>query len=166
MALNSIALSVVFLCLVLGFIVAPASSQARPSFSFKLPSGSLVTCWFYGVSFSAPQGQQVTVQWSENPGNVGPVSLDFYIVPLASIHKIWFCDEGPAYLYWNDGAEGIVNWSVPSEGSYAVLIVNYSYQSVSGSISLTAANSTLSTSTLGAEIVRRSICSSPGCPGI
>jgi CubicO group peptidase (beta-lactamase class C family) len=143
----------------------PASAQTPSALSFTLPGGSLVSCWFYGVSFSATEGQKLTLQWSENPSASGPVSLDFYIVPLASIQRVWLCEEGPVSLYWNDGAYGTANWAAPSTGGYVVLLVNYSYHSVSATISVTGVNATISTTPIGPNPVRRETCLSPGCIG-
>jgi hypothetical protein len=157
--------------LILAFLAAattapvPAFAQTPSSFSFSFPGSSLVTCWFYGLGFDATQGQQVTVKWSENPLPGGPISLDFYIVPLASLHQIWLCEDGPVYLYWNDGAFGTVNWSAPSASGYAVLLVNYSYYPVSGRISVTGINFTLSASPIGPSTVRRHYCVGANCEG-
>jgi hypothetical protein len=166
MRLKSTAFGFVLVFVALGTITSlPASAQTPSAFSFTLQGSSLALCWFYGVSFSATQGQQLTVQWSENTTGVGPVSLDFYIVRLASTNQRWFCDSGPGYLYWNDGAFGTANWAAPSTGGYAVLLVNYSYHSVSGIISVTAANVTLSATPIGPGTVRRLMCLSPSCIG-
>jgi hypothetical protein len=166
MRLKSTAFGFVLVLIAMGaFILLPASAQAPSAFSFTLPGGSLVSCWYYGVSFTATEGQRLTLQWSENPSGIGPVSLDFYIVPLASIQRIWLCEEGPVSLYWNDGAYGTANWAAPSTGGYAVLLINYSYHTVPGMISVTATNATLSATPIGPSTVRRETCLSPSCIG-
>ena len=153
----------VLMLLIVITIAPPASAQTPSAFSFALEGSSPTTCWFYGVTFNATQGQQLTVQWSENPDQVGPVSLNFYIAPLASIRQLWLCDEGPVYLYWNDGAYGTANWAPPSTGGYVALLVNYSYHSVSGMISVTASNATIPTSPIGPAPVRRKLCPAANC---
>jgi len=164
--LKSTAFGFALVLVALGIIAPlPASAQTPAAFSFTLQGSSLALCWFYGVSFSATRGQQLKFLWGENSTGLGPVSLDFYIIRLTSINQRWFCDSGPAFLYWNDGAFGMANWVVPSTGGYAVLLVNYSYHSVSGIISVTAANVTLSATPVGPGTVRRLMCLSPSCVG-
>jgi len=164
--LKSTAFGFVLVFVVLGALTAlPASAQASSAFSFTLQGSSAVACWYYGISFSATQGQQVTVQWSENQSGVGPVSMDFYIAPLASIHQVWSCDDEPVNLYWNDGAFGNANWSPPSTGAYAALVVNYSQYQVSGAISITTPNGTLSPTAIGPSTARREVCVAPSCLG-
>jgi hypothetical protein len=166
MRLKSTVFGFVLLFLALGATNSlPASAQTPSTFSFTLQGSSISTCWYYGVSFRATQGQLLTLKWSENPSGVGSVSLDFYVVPLVSIQRIWLCDEGPVSLYWNDGAYGTANWAAPSTGGYAILLVNYSYHSVSGMISITAVNTTLSVTPMGSGAVRRQICIGPSCIG-
>lgn len=144
----------------------PASAQSSSAFPFTLQGSYLVGCWFYGVRFNAAEGQQVTVQWNQNPTDVGPVSVNFYIAPLAAVQQIWLCDDGPVYLYWNDGALGTANWAVPSTGAYAALIVNYSQYPVSGTISITNVNGTLTVAPIGPSVARRRllICIMPTPP--
>lgn len=143
----------------------PVSAQTPSAFQFTLPSGSLTACWYYGVSFGVTQGQQVTVNWSENTSESGPVSLDFYIVPEMSLGQLWLCQQGPVNVYYDDGAIGTASWTAPITGGYAVLLVNYSYYSVSGVISITPTNATLSASPVGPSSVRREACISAGCVG-
>jgi len=161
-----VTLALFFVFLTLG--TAPglrAYAQMTSTFPFTLPSSSLVDCWYFGASFYATQGQNFIVQWRENPSDIGLVSLDFYIVPQRSVHQPWLCDDGPVYLYWNEGAYVTANWVAPSAGAYAVLLVNYSYKSVSGVISVTAPNATLSANPIGPSMVRRIICIGPSCTG-
>jgi hypothetical protein len=141
-----------------------AYGQPTSAFPFNLPSSSVVDCWFSGVTFQATQGQAVTVQWSENLSSVGPISMDFYIVPASSFRSHWFCDEGPAYVYSNDGAYGIANWVAPWTDGYAAILVNYGYYTISGTISVTTPNGTVSVNPLGLSTVRRA-CFTPSCPG-
>ena len=142
-----------------------ASAQAESSFSFSLPGSSLAACWFYGVSFTAAEGQQITAQWNENFTDAGPVSVDFYIAPLTAVRQIWLCEDGPVYSYWNDGAYGTARWIAPSTGAYAVVVVNYSWYPVSGTISIMPTNGTLSATSMGPSTVRRIriICSIQTC---
>ena len=164
--IKSAAISISFLIVVLAAATAyPASAQALSSFPFTLQGSSITACWYYGVSLAVTAGQHLTVQWSENPEIVGPTSLNFYIAPLASIQRVWLCDTGPVFTYWNDGAYGTTNWTAPSTGEYVAILVNYSYYSVSGTISLNIANSTLSASPIGPAAVRRQICVAPSCAG-
>jgi len=135
----------------------PLSGQSSPAFPFTLQGSSLASCWYYGVGFSAAGGEQITAQWSEAPSPVGPVSVNFYIAKLTAVHQTWLCDQGPVNLYWNDGAYGTANWAVPSTGGYAVLVVNYSQYLVSGTISVTIVNATISATPIGPSPVRRAL---------
>jgi len=145
----------------------PASAQMPSAFPYTLPGSLLVECWYFGVGFSAIEGQQVIVQWSQNLAGVAPVSVDFYIAPLAAVQRIWLCDYGPVYLYWNDGALGTASWVMPSTGEYAAIIMNYSQYPISGTISATRVNGTLSVTPIGPSTVRRRlpICFFPYCVG-
>lgn len=166
MGLKSIAFGFVLVFVVLGaFAALPASAQASSAFSFTLQGSSAAACWYYGVSFGATEGQQVTVQWSENQSGIGPVSMDFYIAPLTSIQQVWSCDGGPVNLYWNDGAYGTANLSAPSTAAYAALVVNYSQYPVSGTFSITTPNGTLSPTAIGPSTARREVCVAPSCLG-
>jgi len=133
----------------------PSWAQPPSAFSFTLQGSSMSACWIYRISFSATQGQQFTVRWDQNQTGVGPVSLNLYIARSAEVDKIWLCDDGPVSLYWRDGAYGTVNWAAPSTGGYAIVLVNYSYNSISGAISLTTINATLSATAMGPTTVRR-----------
>jgi len=150
-------LSIVLLSLTVAAALPFAYGQTTSTFPFNLPSSSLVNCWFFGVTFQAAQGQAITFQWSENLSSTGPISMDFYIVPVSSFRLQWFCDQGPVYVYWNDGAYGIANWAAPSTDGYAAILVNYGYYAVSGTISVTTPNATVSLTPLGLTTVRRTI---------
>jgi len=147
-------LGIVLLSLTVCAALPFAYGQAASVFPFNLPSSSLVSCWFFGVTFQATQGQAITVQWSENLSSTGPISMDFYIVPASSFRSHWFCEEGPAYLYWNDGAYGIANWVAPATYGYAAILLNYGSYAVSGTLSITTPNATISASPLGPSTVR------------
>lgn len=136
-----------------------ASGQASSAFSFSLQGSSLTQCWFYAVGFNASEGEQIVVQWNET--NFPPVSMNFYIVPQTSLYSVWNCFEGPVTLYFDDGAIGTATWAAPSAGSYAVLLVNYSYSSVSGIVSIAAVNATVSATPIGYGSVRPYQCKSP-----
>jgi len=159
----SLALSLMLLFIAISF--APAYAQTPGGYSFNLPPSSLTGCWFFGVSFNVAQGQPVTVQWSENTSYTIPVSLDFYIVPATAVQQLWLCEDGPAYLYSTDGALGTANWAAPWAGRYTALVVNYGYDPVSGMISVTTPNATLSVNPIGPYPVRREVCISANCIG-
>ena len=162
MRAKALTLGILLLSLTVGAAFPFAYGETSPAFSFNLPPSSLVDCWFSGVTFQATQGQAITVQWSENLSSAGPISMDFYIVPASSFRQHWFCDEGPAYVYWNDGAYGIANWVAPWTGGYAAILVNYGSYSVSGTMSVTTPNATVSANPLGLSTVRRT-CYSNAC---
>jgi len=144
----------------LGVVTAPsAPDQAFSLFSFSLQGSSLTQCWFYAVGFTAAEGGRFVVVWNET--NFPPISMNFYIVPQSSLRSIWNCYDGPLTLYFNDGATGSATWTAPSAGSYAVLLVNYSYTSVSGAVSIAAVNATVSATAIGYGAVRPYHCRSP-----
>ena len=160
MKTKPLTLGIVLLSLTVGAALPFAYGQTPSTFPFNLPAGSLANCWFFGVTFQASQGQAITFQWSQNLSSAGPISMNFYIVPASSFRLHWFCDQGPAYVYWNDGAYGIANWTAPWTDSYAAILVNYGYYAVSGTISVT----TVSATPLGLSTVKRA-CYSPACSG-
>ena len=155
MGFKSTAFGLALVLLTLGSVgLAPATAQASSVFPFSLQESSSVLCWFSGVVFDGVQGQQFTLQWNQTLTARGPVSVDFYIAPLPAIQQVWFCDNGPMYLYFNDGAYGAANWFAPLTGAYAVLVLNFMAYPVSGSISITTANATLSATPIGPSAVR------------
>jgi hypothetical protein len=148
----------------LGVVTTPsASAQASSAFSFSLQGSSLTQCWYYAVGFTATEGEQFVVLWNET--NFPPISMNFYIVPQTSLHSIWYCTDGPVALYFNDGAVASASWAAPPAGSYAVILVNYSYSSVSGTLSIAAVNATVSATSIGYGTVRPYQCLGPGCIG-
>jgi hypothetical protein len=166
MEFKSAALGLALVSLALG-VGMPVSvyAQVPSAYSFTLQGSSLVTCWYFGVEFSASPGEPVVVQWNENITGYGPIAFAVYIISLKSAPPVWFCDEGPVYVYWNQGAYGTANWSAPSAGGYAVLLVNTSLYAISGTISITSPNATLSPSPIGPATVRRVVCMGPNCEG-
>lgn len=145
-----------------GFASTPGSAQTNPAYSFSLKGVSMVSCWYWGVMFSVAPGQRFNIKWSETAAT--PTSLDLYIAPVSSIHEIWFCDTGPVGPYSNSGAFGSANWTAPSEGEYVVVLVNNFYGSVSGTLSITAANSTFTASSIGYATARQEpICLGNDC---
>ena len=155
MGLKSTAFGLALVFLTLGWVgLLPAMTRTQSAFPFTLQGSSPVVCWFSGVVFDGTQGQQFTLQWNETLSARGPVSVDFYIAPLAAIQRMWFCDNGPVYLYFNDGAYGTANWSAPSTGAYAALILNFSPYPVSGTTSIITVNATLSATPIGPGTVR------------
>jgi len=157
-------LGVILLCLAVALAIPYAYGQTQAVYEFNLPSGSVVDCWFFGVTFQATQGQAITVRWSENLSSTGPISMDFYIVPASAFRSHWFCDQGPAYVYANDGAYGVGNWVTSATDGYAAILVNYGYYAVSGTLSITTPNATISANPLGPSVVRRG-CYSQACLG-
>jgi len=153
--LKSTAFGLALVFLTLGWVgLLPAMARTQSAFPFTLQGSSPVVCWFSGVVFDGTQGQQFSLQWNETPSVRGPVSVDFYIAPLPAIQQVWYCDNGPVYLYFNDGAYGAANWFAPLTGAYAVLVLNFMAYPVSGSISVTTANATLSATPIGPSAVR------------
>jgi len=141
-------------------VIQPTFAQASSAFPFTLPASSLALCWYFGAAFSATGGQQFVVQWNQTLTGSVPVSVNFYITQLDMIHNPWLCDNGPTDLYWNDGAYGTVNWSAPSAGPYAAIVVNYSGYQISGMLSVATINATISASPIGplTTIRRLPIC--------
>jgi len=111
------------------------------SLTFNLPGASIPACWYWAVGFQASQGEEVGVQWNETgfPSS-SPTSLDVYIAPLAALHQIWYCTQGPLYLYYDSGAFGSLHWEAPSAGAYAVYVVNYHWDPIRGSLTVNAQN--------------------------
>lgn len=158
MGLKSAVFGFMLMFLTLGSVgLLPVTAQASSAFSFTLQESTPGLCWYFGVGFNATEGQRFTVQWSQNASAVNaPVSVNFYIAPLPGVYQNWLCDVGPVqYLYWNDGAYGTANWSAPSTGPYAALVVNYSQYPISGTISVTTVNATVSVTPIGPNTVRR-----------
>jgi hypothetical protein len=162
MITKSLTIGILLLSLSVGAALPFAYGQSTSGFPFNLPPASLSSCWFFGVTFQATQGQAITVRWSENLTSAGSISMDFYIVPASSFRSHWFCDDGPSSVYWNDGAYGIANWVAPWTGGYAAILVNYGYYSVSGTLSVTTPNATVSANALGLSTVKRG-CYNTAC---
>jgi len=157
---NSLLEYLLILAVVSSIISSPVSGQGYSTYSFSLSRASYVSCWYWGVMFNANQGQSFSVQWSETGGT--PTSLDLYIVAPSAIREIWICDTGPPWLYYNSGAFGSVNWAAPSAGEYIVLLANNNYDPVSGTLSITAVNATMTATSIGYAIARQP----PPCLGI
>ena len=148
---NSTIACLLVLAVVGSFASSPVSGQPYPTYSFSLSGTSYVSCSYWGVMFNATQGEQFVVKVSETGI---PTSLDLYIVNPSSIGVVWFCDTGPVWLYSNSGAFGTSNWVAPSAGEYVVLLVNYNYGSVSGTLSVTAVNATVTATSIGYATAR------------
>jgi len=161
------ALGVILVIITLLTAPFPASAQASSAFPYNLSGSSITSCWYFGIDFGATAGEPVTVQWSQNPTGEGAVSVNFYIAPLPEVQRIWLCDDGPVYMYSNDGAYGVANWTAPATGQYAAIIVNYSQYPLSGMMSLTTPNGTTSATPMGPNMVIRRllICLYPDCIG-
>jgi len=161
MRLRSVAFGLAIILLSLGSIgIQPIGAQTSAGFPFTLAASSAAYCWYFGVAFSATNGQQFTVQWNEALTGAVPVSVNFYISQADAIQHPWLCDNGPVDLYWNDGAYGTAEWLAPSAGTYAAIIVNYSNYPVSGTLSIAAINATVSATPIGpvTTIRRLPIC--------
>jgi hypothetical protein len=102
--------------------------------------------------FNATQGERFMVKVSETGI---PTSIDLYIVNPSSIGQVWFCDTGPVWLYSNSGAFESSTWIAPSAGEYVVLLVNNNYGSVSGTLSITAINATVTATSIGYATARQ-----------
>ena len=144
---NSLLAYLLILTVVVSISPSPVSGQAYQISSFSLSGTSLVSCWYWGVTFNATQGQSFNVKWNETDSI--PNSLDFYIVAPSATREIWFCDTGPVWLYSNSGAFGSANWAAPSAGRYIVLLVNNNYSPVSGTLSIMAVNATVTATSIG-----------------
>jgi hypothetical protein len=150
---KSIIAYVLILAVLVSFASSSVSAQTYPASSFSLGGTSAVACWYWGVMFNATQGQRFTVTWSETGGP--PTSLDLYIVTPSSLSERWFCDTGPVELYYNSGAFGSANWIARSGGEYIVLVVNDNFGSVSGTLSIMAANATVTATSIGYAMARQ-----------
>jgi len=152
---NSLLAYLLILAVVASISSSPVSAQAYQTSSFSLSGTSIVSCWYYGVTFNATLGERFSVKWNENEtGNI-PTALDLYIVAPSAIHEIFFCDNGPVWLYSNSGAYGSANWAAPSAGEYVVLLVNNNYSPVSGTLSIMAVNATVTASSIGYATARQ-----------
>jgi len=152
---NTLPAILLILAVVGSITSSPVSGQEYQSSSFSLSGISLVSCWYWGVTFNATQGQKFSVQWNETGAYNIPNSLDLYIAAPSSIHEIWFCDSGPLWLYSKSGAFGSVNWPAPSAGAYTVLLVNNNHNPVSGTLSITAVNATVTATSIGYATARQ-----------
>ena len=144
---NSLLEYLLILAVVSSIISSPVSGQGYSTYSFSLSRASYVSCWYWGVMFNATQGQQFRVKWNETGGV--PTSLGMYIIAPSGTREVWFCDSGPIALYSNSGAFGSANWAAPSAGEFNVLLVNYNYGSVSGTLSIIALNATVTVTLIG-----------------
>jgi len=148
---NSLIACLLVLAIVGSLASSPVSGQTNPAYSFSLPGTSYVSCSYWGVTFNATQGEQFSVKVSETGI---PTSIDLYIATSPSIGQVWFCDTGPVSLYYNSGAFETSNWVAPSVGEYVVLLVNYNYGSVSGTLSIVAVNATVTATPIGYAMAR------------
>jgi hypothetical protein len=154
------------LAVVGSFASSTVLSQTYLTYSFSLNASSSGSCWYWGLSFDATQGQRFSVTWNETGGT--PTSMDLYIVaPSASSSSIsgdWSCYSGPAAFFYNSGAFGSASWAAPSAGEYAVLLVNTYYNPVSGTLSIMAANATMTVTYVGYGIAgQRPACRGTQC---
>jgi len=157
---NSLLTYLLILAVVSSITSSLVSGQGYSTYSFSLNGASHVSCWYWGVTFNATQGQSFSVQWSETGG--GLTSLDLYIVAPSAISEIWSCDTGPLWLYSNSGAFESAKWAAPSAGEYIVLLANNNYNPVSGTLSITAVNATVTATPIGYATARQP----PPCLGI
>ena len=153
-------LSSLLVVVALGAMMVPAASgRSLSAFSFSLVGSSLTQCWFYLVGFNATEGEKFVIVWNET--NFPPISMNFYIVPQGWLGVPWNCFDGPAALYFNDGAIGSATWTASTGGSYAIILVNYSTSNVSGVVSIAAVNATVFASPIGYGAVLPFRCRSP-----
>ena len=157
---NSLLVYLLILGVVGSFAASPVSGQTYPTYSFWLSGTSYVSCWYFAVIFNATQGQRFIVKWNETGGI--PTSLDLYIVAPSPIRQVWSCDTGPVWLYYNSGAFGSANWAAPYAGDFIVFLANNNYNPVSGTLSITAVNATVTATPLGYARARQP----PPCLGI
>jgi len=157
MEIRPFTLGVLFLSLTIAAALPCAYGQPASTFPYNLPAASMVNCWFFGVTFQANQGQSITFQWAENLSSAGPISMNFYVVPESSFSLHWYCiwggGLGAEYVYWADGASGVTNWLVPWTDVYAAILVNSAHSPISGTLSLTTPNGTVSATPLGPSTV-------------
>jgi len=159
---NSLLAYLLILAAVGSITSSPVSGQAYQTASFSLSGISLVSCWYWGVTFNATLGQRFSVKWNETETNSIPTALDLYIVAPSATREIWFCDMGPVSLYSNSGAFGSANWAAPSAGEYVILLANNNYSPVSGTLSIIAVNATVTVTPIGYATARQP----PPCLGI
>jgi hypothetical protein len=150
---NSLLACSLILTAVVSISPSPVSGQAYQTSSFSLSGTSLASCWYWGVTFNATQGQTFSVKWNETDSI--PTSLDVYIVAPSAAREIWFCDTGPVWLYSNSGAFKSVSWTAPSADRYMVLLVNNNYSPVSGTLSIMAVNATVTSTSIGYATARQ-----------
>jgi len=157
---NSVLMYLLILAVVGSITSASATSPTYSTYySFSLSGTSSVSCWYWEVMFIATQGERFSVKVSETGI---PTSLDMYIVATSGIREVWSCDAGPIWLYYNSGAFESSNWNAPFPGEYVVLLVNNNYAPVSGTLSITAVNATVTATPIGYAMARQP----PPCLGI
>ncbi len=155
------ALALVLVILV-SIIPGQASGQNYLSNTFTLSGSSIVSCWYWGVKFNATGREQFHLRWTST--SQFPTALDLYIASPSAIGGIWYCDYGPEALYDNSGAFGSVSWIAPATGEYVVLVVNNNRNSVSGALSILAANATVAVTAIGYATARQQPICSLECP--
>jgi len=130
--------------------VSSVYGQGSVTFSFSLNQSSWGSCWYWDVMFNAEPGQLFIVNW--NGTALTPTSLDLYIVAQKSTQETWFCDTGPVALYSHSAMFGSVRWAAPAAGDYVIFLVNNNFNSgnsISGALSMTAINGTLTPTPIG-----------------
>jgi hypothetical protein len=136
------------------------STQSNGSNTFTIQGwqNTPYLCWFRWGSFNLTGGEEVSVQWDTS--SQIPIAVDVYIATLSAVSGRWFCDIGPETLYYNSGAFGSIHWVAPATSAYALLVVDNGMYTVSGTLSLVAANASIPFSATGYGSARQE----PICP--
>jgi len=130
-----------------------AQSNAVNTFTIQGWQNSPYACWYWWAGFNLNGGEEVRVQWSTS--SQIPIAVDLYITTPSAASGRWFCDVGPEALYYYSGAFGSTHWVAPAAGTYALLVVNDGAYTVSGTLSLVAANATVPFSATGYGTARQ-----------
>jgi hypothetical protein len=133
------------------------SAQTNQPTSFALPQGSRRLCRFWWGSFSLSGGELVDLQWSTR--NQVPFGVDLYVAPKLEPGYSWYCDTGPDSLYYDSGTFGSLYWVAPFSHMYTLVVVNDSPYAVSGALTLTAGNTTITFSQTGYGVaIQEPVC--------
>jgi hypothetical protein len=136
------------------FLEVSAQSDAGNNFSVPGWQNNPYGCSYWWANFNLNAGQEVSVQWTTS----GWYPIDLYIAtPLAASGR-WFCGTGPEALFYDSGALGSTNWVAPATGTYAFVVVNDGLNAASGTLSLSAGNTTITASATGYGNARQLHC--------
>jgi hypothetical protein len=148
-------LGAVALILLAGNVLFQVSAQSNAVNTFTIQGwqNSPYVCWYWWAGFILTGGEEVRVQWSTS--SQIPIAVDLYITTPSAAGGRWFCDAGPATLNYYSGAFGSIHWVAPATGTYTLLVVNDDCYTVSGTLSLVAANATVPFSATGNGTARQ-----------